>query len=48
MSRWIELAAKFYPAKWRERYGTEFQALLEDLNPGWREFLNVLGGALKM
>jgi uncharacterized protein involved in exopolysaccharide biosynthesis len=26
----------------------EFQALLEDVNPGWREFTDVLRGALKM
>jgi uncharacterized protein involved in exopolysaccharide biosynthesis len=48
MRRWIGLAAGLYPGSWRERYGEEFDALLEDLNPGWREFTDVLRGALKM
>ena len=48
MKRWIRFAASLYPAKWRQRYEAEFQALLDDIHPGWREFLNVLGGALKM
>ena len=42
------LAANLYPRAWRERYGEEFQALLEDVNPGWRELADVTGGALKM
>jgi hypothetical protein len=48
MRRWLRLAAGLYPWSWRERYGVEFQALLEDVNPGWREFTDVLRGALKM
>ncbi len=49
MKPWITLAARLlYPSPWRKRYGTEFQALLEDVNPGWRELFDVLGGALKM
>jgi hypothetical protein len=48
MRRWILLAANLYPRAWRERYGEEFQALLEDVNPGWRELADVMGGALKM
>ncbi len=48
MKRWIALAARIYPATWRNRYGTEFQALLESVNPGWRELFDVLTGALKM
>jgi uncharacterized protein involved in exopolysaccharide biosynthesis len=48
MRWWIGLAADLYPGSWRGRYGEEFQALLEDLNPGWREFTDVLRGALKM
>jgi hypothetical protein len=39
---------RLYPAAWRERYGREFEALLEDVGPGWREFWDVVGGALKM
>jgi uncharacterized protein involved in exopolysaccharide biosynthesis len=48
MKRWIALVARLYPASWRARYGNEFQALLEDVNPGWRELFDVLGGATKM
>lgn len=48
MKRWIALAARLYPAAWRKRYGNEFQALIEDVNPGWRELLDVIGGATKM
>jgi len=48
MRRWMLLAVKLYPRTWRERYGEEFQALLEDVNPGWRELADVAGGALKM
>jgi hypothetical protein len=48
MRPWIEFAAQLYPASWRDRYGIEFRALLDDLNPGWRELFDVLYGALKM
>jgi LPS O-antigen subunit length determinant protein (WzzB/FepE family) len=48
MKRLIDLASRLYPVTWRRRYGTEFQALLEDVSPGWRELFDVLGGALKM
>lgn len=29
-SRWVRLAIRLYPAPWRDRYGDEFGALLED------------------
>ncbi len=48
MRRWLKVAASLYPRAWRERYGEEFDALLEDYQPGWREFANVLAGALTM
>jgi hypothetical protein len=48
MKWWIELAVRLYPTAWRERYGPEFGALLEDVEPGWRELLDVLGGAVTM
>jgi capsular polysaccharide biosynthesis protein len=44
----VKLATRLYPSAWRKRYGNEFQALLEDVNPGWRELFNVFGGAIKM
>jgi len=48
MRRWIRLAASLYPQGWRERYGEEFEALLEDVDLGWREFADVLWEAFKM
>jgi hypothetical protein len=41
-------AAKLYPRAWRQRYGVEFDALLEEVNPDFRELLNILGSALKI
>jgi hypothetical protein len=48
MKRWIKLAGTLYPKRWREAYGEEFQALLEDVRPGWRVFADVLQGAILM
>ncbi len=48
MKRWISLAAVLYPRSWREEYGAEFSALLDDVRPRWRVFANVLGGAIRM
>jgi hypothetical protein len=48
MRPWIALAAKLYPQRWRVRYGAEFDALMQDVEPDCREFANVLGGAIKM
>lgn len=48
MRLWIRFAANLYPYAWRQRYGEEFDALLEDVRPGWREFTDVTRGALKM
>jgi hypothetical protein len=42
------LAARLYPAWWRRRYGAEYDALLEEIRPGWRDLLSVLTGALMM
>ena len=46
MRNLIRFAAWLYPRRWRERYGVEFDALLDDARPGWRELANVLKGAL--
>jgi uncharacterized protein involved in exopolysaccharide biosynthesis len=48
MSRLIHLFAWLYPRSWRERYGAEFSALLEDVRPDGRTAVNVLTGALAM
>jgi len=47
MRRWIALAARLYPRSWRDRYGEEFDALLEDATADWQQFLNVAQGALE-
>ena len=38
----------FYPASWRERYGEEFKALLEDSSASASSVFDLLKGALKM
>jgi hypothetical protein len=37
-----------YPPAWRARYGVEFQALLDETQPGWRDIVDVLSGGLQM
>ena len=44
----IRAAAWLYPKRWRERYGDEFAALIEDSRPDFRSFVDVLKGAVKM
>jgi hypothetical protein len=46
--RLIRLAFRLYPSRWKQRYGDEFHALLEDLNPRWWDALDVLKGAAAM
>ena len=48
MRRTIRWAARLYPRNWRERYGEEFDALLEEAGAGPMELMDVLGGAVKM
>jgi hypothetical protein len=48
MKRWIFWAAKLYPRSWRDRYGPEFEAFLEDLAPSWWDFWDVLWDALSL
>lgn len=48
MRRWIRLAGRLYPRRWRERYGDEFDALLEDVGAGPVELADVMRGAVKM
>lgn len=38
----VRLAAKLYPRLWRERYGEEFDALLDDTGSNGRIFLDVV------
>ena len=48
MRRLLIGIARMYPGAWRGRYGVEFDALMEDVEPDWREVANVLGEAVKM
>jgi hypothetical protein len=45
LTKW---AARLYPQWWRERYGDEFAALLEDARPGFLGVLDVARGAMAM
>jgi hypothetical protein len=48
MKRLFRLAVRLYPTSWRERYGREFDVLLEDLKPGWGELFDIVRGAITM
>src|SRR5579885_258210 len=48
MRRWIGWAGALYPRTWRERYASEFEELLNEVEPGWRVFADVVLGALRM
>jgi hypothetical protein len=39
LARWL---AHLYPRHWRTRYGTEFDALLEDAALNWRDLFNIV------
>ena len=45
LSKWV---AHLYPRWWRERYGEEFAALLEDSQPGIKGVFDIARGAMKM
>lgn len=48
MRRLLQLAARLYPPSWRRRYAREFDALLQDINPGWPQVWDVFHGAVSM
>lgn len=48
MKSLIRSLARLYPPRWRDRYGTEFDALLQDRDPDVRDLFDVLKGALAM
>jgi LPS O-antigen subunit length determinant protein (WzzB/FepE family) len=48
MRRLARLAVTLYPAAWRERYGEELRALVEDSRPGWTSVFDLLKGAMRM
>lgn len=40
-----ETLLRLYPRAWRERYGDEFLALLQQTGVGWRQLIDVFAGA---
>jgi LPS O-antigen subunit length determinant protein (WzzB/FepE family) len=48
MRQLIHWTARLYPALWRDRYGEELDALVEDIQPQWEDLFNILLGALRM
>jgi uncharacterized protein involved in exopolysaccharide biosynthesis len=48
MRRILKMLARLYPAAWRERYGVEYEALIEDAKPRARDGFDVFWGAMTM
>jgi hypothetical protein len=43
----IRWAARLYPARWRNRYAAELDALFDDISPRLGDVFDVIGGALR-
>jgi hypothetical protein len=48
MRKMIYFAVRLYPVRWRARYGREFRVLLEDMNAGFGDLLDIVKGGLLM
>jgi uncharacterized protein involved in exopolysaccharide biosynthesis len=48
MNRVLKFLARLYPSEWRNRYGAEYEALLEEGTPRVRDAVDVLWSAVKM
>jgi hypothetical protein len=48
MKRILKLLARIYPTVWHQRYGAEFEALIEDRTPQLRDIFDILVEAMKM
>jgi capsular polysaccharide biosynthesis protein len=48
MKRLLRLAARLYPRTWRDRYGEELEALIDDMTPRWRNLFDIARGAFIM
>jgi hypothetical protein len=48
MKRIMRFLVRLYPLRWRNRYGAEFDALLEDATLTARDTFDIFWGALKM
>jgi uncharacterized protein involved in exopolysaccharide biosynthesis len=48
MKRVVKALILLYPQSWRERYQSEYEALLDEVAPTWKILFDVFGGAMKM
>jgi uncharacterized protein involved in exopolysaccharide biosynthesis len=48
MKHWVRLASHLYPASWRRRYATEFDAMLDEMDASWKDVFDILKGAVNM
>jgi LPS O-antigen subunit length determinant protein (WzzB/FepE family) len=48
VKRIVKLVSLLYPSSWRNRYGAEFEALLDDVKPSPLDAFDVLQGGMKM
>ena len=48
MTRWARLAMLVYPRRWRQRYGPEVEALIDDSGGDWRVLVDVGREAMLM
>jgi len=48
MRRICRLIVSLYPTRWRVRYATELEALLEDINPGCRDLVNIMSTGFQL
>jgi hypothetical protein len=48
MKKLARMMAALYPARWRRRYGDEFDALIEDSDSGWCAIVDLAKEAIKM
>ena len=48
MKKLAQLAYRLYPRPWRDRYGVEFKAMLEDLTLSWLDVFDIFRGGLMM
>lgn len=48
MRHLVQFLIRLYPRVWRDRYGHEFETLLEDTNATWHQVPDILLEALKM
>lgn len=47
MKHLLRLLIHIYPRRWRDRYGDEFDALIDDMEPRWADATNLLLNALE-